>query len=143
MPCRMKEQTRSMATVPETITPLTPTDKPDVVLECIGGEWKQTLPKQEAADLVAALLVSALNAFAEPARLGFGVRGVELRLPSGATRRPDVCFFSAEHRPHSAFGERSLVVDAVPFLAAHVVRPTTLFDEMVASVQAYFLAGVR
>jgi len=140
----MKEQARNMATTPEMVRPLTsPPDKPDMVLECLDGEWKQALPMREPADLLADLLVSELNAFAGSARRGFGVRGVDLRLPTGVTRRPDVCFFSPEDWSRAAFGERSHVVDAVPVLAAHMERPATLFDEMVRSVQEYFLAGVR
>ena len=55
-----------MATVPETVPPLTPpTDKPDALYEFVDGEWKETPRMGALATRLAFFLGRRLDEFAE------------------------------------------------------------------------------
>lgn len=135
-----------MATVPETVTPLTPpTDKPDALYEFVDGEWKETPRMGGLAGLLASALVTELNLFARPARLGMAVGEVLFRLgPDGPARRPDVSFLSSARWTYpTPLRQDPAVFDVVPDLAVAVNSPNNTLDEILDKVKEYFFAGVR
>jgi Uma2 family endonuclease len=135
-----------MATAPEAVTPLTPpTDKPDALYEFVDGEWKETPPMGALAGLLASMLVTELNNFARPKRLGLAVSEVLFRLaPQGPARRPDVAFIAFERWPYTTPPEEDPpAFDLVPNLAVEVNSPTNTFNEITGKVRDYFFDGVQ
>src|SRR5438094_7652916 len=135
-----------MATVPETVPPLTPpTDKPDALYEFIDGEWKE-IPRMGAiAAFLASILVTELNNFARPNRLGIAMSEVLFRLaPGGPARRPDVAFVAYDRWPYTSPPEDDpAALDIVPNLAVEVNSPTNTFNEISGKVRDYFFDGVQ
>jgi Uma2 family endonuclease len=144
--CPMKEQTRNMATVPETVTPLTPPpDKPDALYEFVDGEWKETPRMGAFATRLAFFLGRRLDEFAEKERLGVTTVETLFRLaPEGPARRPDVAFATSSRWPYTGpLEEDPAVLDLVPNLAVEVVSPSNYADEVAIKVRDYFFAGVE
>lgn len=135
-----------MATVPTAGVSLTPpTDKPDALYEFVDGQWRETPRMGALAGFLASILVSEINAFARPKRLGLAMSEVLFRLaPEGPARRPDVAFVASDRWPYTTpLEEDPPAFDIVPNLAVEVNSPTNTLDEILFKIRDYFFAGVQ
>ncbi len=117
----------------------------DTLFEVVNGERRE-IPRMGAlAATVASFLVTHLNIFAWPRKLGFAVVEAMFQLQQGGTqRRPDVAFVAADRwRASSPPGDNDPPAwDVVPALAAEVVSPSNTADEIEGKLRDYFAAGV-
>jgi Uma2 family endonuclease len=99
-------------------------------------------PVSVVAVSIASLLVSHLNVFALPRKLGIALSEPLLRLmPGGDQRRPDVAFVAYERWPEAEVPEGD-PWEVVPNLAVEVVSPSNTIQDMVDKIDEYFEAGV-
>lgn len=116
------------------------------LFEIIDGQRVELPPMSAYAVRVAFRLMSQVNEFASPRNIGEAVTEVLFRLPLpvNRNRRPDGAFVSYERwskdRP---MPEADNAWDVVPHLAAEVVSPNDLADELMQKITEYFQAGVQ
>jgi Uma2 family endonuclease len=117
----------------------------DSLYEIVNGERREKPPMGALAGTVASFLVSYLNAFAFPQRLGFAISEVLFILrPDRPQRRPDIAFVSyTRWKTPPAPTEDPPAWDVVPNLAVEVVSPTNTAVEIEDKIQEYFDAGVE
>lgn len=136
-----------MATAQDAAGPLTPPTgtNPDALYEFVDGQWTETPRMGALAGLLASILVTELNSFARPKRLGLAVSEVLFRLDqNGPARRPDVAFVVAARWPYTTpLTEDPAAFDIVPDLAVEVISPTNTADEVAGKVRDHFFAGVH
>src|SRR5260370_20786109 len=116
----------------------------DALYEVVNGERRE-IPRMGAlAATIASFLVSHLNVFVWPRKLGFAVVEAMFQLQAGGPqRRPDVAFVSADRWNRSSPPANDpLAWDVVPSLAAEVVSPSNTAGEVEAKLRDYFGAGV-
>lgn len=114
--------------------------------EIIDGQTVEMPPMSAYAGLIASRLVSSINGFAKPRKLGEAVTDVlfQLPLPIGRNRRPDVAFVSAQRWPRGrTFPPKDNAWEVVPDLGIEVVSPTDFAEELLEKIDEYFRAGVR
>lgn len=93
------------------------------------------------ASLIGAYLLTLMNNFVRPRRLGFilGEQGL-LRLSIGRLRAPDVSFIRRDQTPEGRF-PTSPVPDLYPTLAVEVLSPGNTAREIDEKLADYFDAG--
>ncbi len=93
--------------------------------------------------IVAGWILTALNVFVMPRRLGVcaGADGM-MRIMPGLVRIPDVAFISTERLPEAGFGAEP-VPRLVPDLVVEVLSDSNTGREMSRKRDEYFDAGVR
>ncbi len=97
------------------------------------------------ATTFASVLVSFINAYAMPKRLGLAIgEGLYRFSPERPQRRPDVSFIASNAWPANltALSDPPSLT-AVPALAVEVVSPTNTSSEIEEKRQEYFDAGVK
>lgn len=134
--------------VVEVATPPMPQD--EALYEFVDGHWIEKPTMSYFAIRLANRLGRSLARYVEQQVPCPGEVFVEMMyhipLPkdSGRKRRPDLSFVSAERwpmdRPVSLRGD---AWDVVPDLAAEVVSPTDIAQNLLGKVKEYFQAGVR
>ncbi|MFO0967301.1 MAG: Uma2 family endonuclease [Gemmataceae bacterium] len=114
--------------------------------EVVNGFRVAIAPMGAFAGTVASLLVSYLNQFALPRKLGWAISEVLFDLGAGRNqRRPDLAFIGRERWQRM---ERRPAVDppawrVVPNLAGEVVSPSNTAAEIETKLLEYFDAGVE
>jgi Uma2 family endonuclease len=114
--------------------------------EIIDGKRVELPPMSAYASVLASRLLGFLSEFARTRGLGQAVMETLFRLPlpMDRNRRLDVAFVSYERWPK---GRRQPVKDnawdVAPDLAAEVVSPNDVFEDLLDRVDEYFRAGVR
>ena len=117
----------------------------DHLFEIVDGQPRE-IPRMGAlAATIASFLVTHLNIFAWPRKLGFAVAEVMFQLQADRPqRRPDVAFVGAERwRASSPRTDDPPAWDVVPTIAAEVVSPSNNAEEIEKKLQDYFDAGVQ
>ncbi len=118
----------------------------DALYEIVDGQRVELPPMSAYASRVTFRLGYELARFANEHNLGEAVTEVLFRLPleQSRNRRPDVAFVSYERwpkgRPQPTNGN---AWDVVPDLAAEVISPNDLADEIQEKIEEYFRADVR
>lgn len=116
-------------------------DDADSLYEIINSQRVEK-PVSTVAVSIASLLVSHLNVFALPRKLGIALTEPLLRLiPGGDQRRPDVAFVAYERWPEAEVPEGD-PWEVVPNLAVEVVSPSNTIQDMVDKIDEYIDAGV-
>ncbi len=146
----------STATLAETVPETLPGDEHDQVpmetdealYELINGQRVQMPEMSIRAGMIASELVSELNAFAKPIRLGKAFGELLLRLPLTAVpsrdRRPDVSFFTYSQSARDSVQDLDdSAWEVIPDLAIEVTSPTDRAEAQREKVLEYFQAGVR
>lgn len=112
--------------------------------EVVDGVRVETAPMGAYAGTLASLLVSLLNAYALPRRLGWAVGEVTFDFgPQRNQRRPDVAFVPRSAEEVSCpSGDDPAAWTTVPALAVEVVSPSNTAGEIEDKVLDYFDAGV-
>lgn len=91
--------------------------------------------------LLAGLIVTILNAFVLPRRLGFVLAPDGMfRLFPGHVRMPDVAFISLNRLPR---GVQQAIIGVAPELAIEILSESNTATEMKFKRHEYFTAGVR
>lgn len=114
--------------------------------EVINGQRVEMPPMSAYASKIASRLVRWTGAFADPRGLGEVVSEVLFRLPLNPdrNRRPDMAFVSVGRWPlNRPMPLRDNAWDVVPDLAAEVVSPSDLAEEIMQKLVEYFQAGAR
>lgn len=114
--------------------------------EIINGQRVELPPMSAYAGILASLLVSKLNAFADEGDSGRAVVDMLFRLfpTDRRNRRPDAAFVSYQRWPKDRPYPRSENAwDVVPELAVEVVSPTDCAEDLVEKIEEYFRAGVQ
>lgn len=138
MPTVLEEQ------VAASVLPAPDLDEP--LYEVINGLRVEMPPMSAYSSKIASRLVRWAGAFADPLGLGEVVGEVLFRLPLNPdrNRRPDMAFVSAGRWPlNRPMPLRDNAWDVVPDLAAEVVSPNDLAEEIIQKLLEYFQAGVR
>jgi Uma2 family endonuclease len=108
-------------------------------------EAEELPPMSTYALVIASLLVTHLNAFARPRRLGIAVGEVffGLRPRSKKKHRPDVSFVSSAQWPLEKPWPHTDPWPVVPEIAVEAISPNDLAEEVMGKVKEYLEAGVR
>ena len=93
--------------------------------------------------LLAGLILTAINQFVLPRKLGYvlGADGL-VRLAHGLLRIPDVCFIAANRAPGRRFPETP-ICPLIPNLVVEVLSAGNTKKEMAEKLDDYFRAGVE
>jgi len=113
--------------------------------EIIDGQQVELPPMSANATRIASRLVSWLNEYARPKGLGEAVMETLFRLPLPVqrNRRPDVAFVSYQRWPKGKFlPDADNAWDVVPELAAEVISPHDMADDLLERIDEFFRAGV-
>lgn len=111
--------------------------------EVVEGTLVRVAGSGDEATTIAALMLTALNVFVVPRRLGrvTGADGV-YRFPGAETGLlPDVGFYAAERR--ALVTDRSKPIPFAPDLAVEVASPSQAAGEMAAKARVYLRGGTR
>lgn len=114
----------------------------EVLCELIDGVLvEKTVGYEES--LLAAWIVTLLNNFVQPRKLGL-VAGADgtIRLAAGLVRIPDVSFVSRKRLPARKRPSRP-IPQLVPNLVVEVLSPSNTAREMQLKLQDYFAAGAE
>jgi Uma2 family endonuclease len=97
------------------------------------------------AGMVASFLVTFINGFAMPKRLGFAVNEVLFDLGlNRQQRRPDLAYISWDRwKTLPVAGEDPPAWDVVPNIMGEAVSPTNTAEEIEVKILEYFAAGVQ
>lgn len=132
----------------EVATPPMPQD--DALYEFVDGRWIEKPTMSYFAGIVATVLIGDLSVHIhqQTPRPGRLASEVLFRIPlargGSRKRRPDFAFVSAERWPlDRPMIPRADAWDVVPDLAAEVVSPTDIAQNLLGKVKEYFRAGVR
>lgn len=100
-------------------------------------------PMGQYESLIAAYLITALNTFVRPRKLGFvtGEAGMN-RMVTGNVRMPDVTFISADDLPNREF-PKTPVPTLKPTIAAEVLSASNTAAEIRLKLREYFQSGTR
>lgn len=117
-------------------------DHKDRICELVDGTLvEKTVGTTES--LIAGNILTALNVFVRPRRLGLvlGEAGM-LRILTGRVRIPDVAFISMDQFPEGRLPEQPIWALA-PDLAVEVISESNTRKEMAIKLREYFEAGTR
>jgi Uma2 family endonuclease len=125
-----------------------PMETDEALYELVDGKRVEMPAMSILATMVASELVTELNAFAKPKRLGKAFGELLIRLPlaedQSRDRRPDVSFFIYSHLPDEFIQDLSdNAWEMIPDLAIEVTSPTDRAESQREKVLEFFKAGVR
>lgn len=117
-------------------------EREDRLVELIDGTLVEK-PVGHYESYIAGLLVTALNVFVLPRKLGI-VYGPDatLRMKSGRVRLPDVTFVSRDDLPGGALPEAPIAA-VIPTIAAEVISEGNTVHEMRQKAKEYFESGSK
>jgi Uma2 family endonuclease len=128
------------------VLPIRQAEENEERYEIIDGKKVEMPPMSAYAGLIASRLVSSINGFAKPRKLGEAVTDVLFQLPTliGRNRRPDVAYVSGDRWPRGRpLPPKDNAWEVVPDLGVEVVSPTDFTEELLEKIEEYFRAGVR
>jgi Uma2 family endonuclease len=114
--------------------------------EIVDGQRVELPPMSAKASRIASRLVTKLNDFAGAHNWGEAVVETlfRLALPVARNRRPDVALVSFARWPKSRpLPNADNAWDVVPDLAAEVISPNDMAEELLEKIAEYFSAGVQ
>jgi Uma2 family endonuclease len=125
-----------------------PMETDEALYELVDGKRVEMPAMSYRAAMIASDLLTELNAFAKPNRLGKAYVELLVQLPLARdlkrNRRPDVSFFTYAQLAIDFFQDpKENALDIVPELAIEVTSPTDRAEDQREKVQEYFQAGVR
>jgi len=116
----------------------------DALYEIVDGEVVEIEHMGFLASTIASLLLSYINNFALPRRLGVGVsEGLYRFRPDLPQLRPDISFIPASQWPANLTADSDPpALETVPSLAVEVISPSNTAAEIEKKREVYFEAGV-
>jgi Uma2 family endonuclease len=127
-------------------SPTLPMETDEALYELINGLRVEMPPMSIRAVTVASRLNTQINVFAGSRGLGeaFVEMLIQVPVPEGRNRRPDVCFISATNSMSASPEDPAANAwEVVPDLAVEVTSPTDRAEDQREKVQEYLQLGVR